>query len=338
MYTKILEPNEQNIEYATYILTKGGVVGIPTETVYGLGANALDDSAVEKIFIAKGRPQDNPLIVHVSSMEMLEDCVVEVSDIAKKLADEFWPGELTMIFQKSELVPVAVTGGLSTIAVRMPRHKVTCDLIEKCGFPIAAPSANVSGLPSPTTAEHVYNDMCGRIPVIIDGGECEFGLESTVVLLRDDDVVILRPGAVTKEMIEKIGIGVEVAEGVGQNVDETQPVLSPGMKYKHYSPKADLALIDSDLEKFCDYVNARKEENIGAMVFDGETSKVQVPSITYGDKDNPLIQAKMLFVALRALDDIDVKRIYCRVPSVDGVGLAIYDRLLRASGFEVIKL
>lgn len=338
METRVLIPTEENIAYAAELLNKGEVIGMPTETVYGLAANAFDENAVEKIFLAKGRPQDNPLIVHIYSMNMLKELVAEIPSIAYQLAEKFWPGPLTMIFQKSDKIPLAVTAGLSTVAIRFPSNKVANRLIEKAGMPLAAPSANLSGSPSPTTANHVFNDLNGKIPAILDGGDCEFGLESTVVLLGRDKVTLLRPGSVTVEMLREITPQVEVAEGVLHEVKENEAVPSPGMKHTHYSPRANVCIIDSDFESFRAYIEAHLNEKPGALVFDGEDEKLSVPCVTFGKEDDSIIQAKLLFRSLRAIDELGVDRIYARMPDKNGIGLAIYNRLLRAAGFEVITL
>lgn len=338
MDTRVLIPTEENIDYVADLLNQGEVVGMPTETVYGLAANAFDENAVEKIFIAKGRPQDNPLIVHINSTEMLKDLVSHIPDIAFKLADAFWPGPLTMIFQKSDKIPLAVTAGLSTVAIRFPSNKVANKLISKAGMPLAAPSANLSGSPSPTSANHVYNDLNGKIKAILDGGTCEFGLESTVVLLDNETVTLLRPGSITVEMLKNVVKEVYVADGVLHQVDDEEQVASPGMKHKHYSPRANVCIIDSDFESFKKFINSHQHENIGAMVFETEDKELNVPCVTYGAQDDSIIQAKLLFNSLRAIDDLGVERIYARMPDKDGIGLAIYNRLLRAAGFEVITL
>lgn len=337
--TKVLVPTAENISLAAELLNRGEVVGMPTETVYGLAANALDENAVEKIFIAKGRPQDNPLIVHINSLEMLEPLVAEIPAVAKKLADEFWPGPLTMIFQKSDRIPLAVTAGLSTVAIRFPAHKVAQSLIEAAGMPLAAPSANTSGRPSPTTSAHVFADLQGKIPAILDGGSCEYGLESTVVLLQDEqNITLLRPGAVTVEMLCKTVPHVKIDRGVLHEIKESEQPLSPGMKHTHYSPRAHVVILDSDFPRFLDFIKKHSDESIGAMVFEGEEKHMPVPCVSFGAENDEFLQAKLLFTALRAVDDLGVSTIYARMPAKDGMGLAIYNRLLRAAGFEVITL
>lgn len=338
METRVLIPTEENIEYAASLLNGGDVVGIPTETVYGLAANAFDENAVEKIFKAKGRPQDNPLIVHINSLAMLDDLVEYIPDISVILAQKFWPGPLTMIFQKSDKVPRAVTAGLSTVAIRFPSNKITQKLIEKAGMPLAAPSANISGSPSPTTANHVFNDLNGKIKAIIDGGACEYGLESTVVLLGKDKITLLRPGSITVDMLEEAIPNVVIDKGVLNAVCDDEVVASPGMKHTHYCPSASVCIIESDFKTFKNFVEKQADKCVGAMVFDGEENELSVPCVTYGNKSDSIIQAKLLFASLRAIDEMGVKKIYARMPDKNGVGLAIYNRLIRAAGFEVVKL
>ena len=338
METKVLLPTNEHIAYAARLIESGEVVGMPTETVYGLAASAFDEAAVEKIFLAKGRPQDNPLIVHIDSIDMLPMLTNRVPEIAKQLAERFWPGPLTMIFEKSDRVPLAVTAGLSTVAVRCPSHKVAQALIRESGLPLAAPSANRSGAPSPTTANHVYNDLNGKIPVILDGGACTYGLESTVVLLKEDAVVLLRPGAVTVEMLRETVPHVTVDDGVLHEIKAGTQALSPGMMHKHYSPKTNVIILDAPLSSFVSFVNSHADERVGALVFSGEESMLKVPCVTYGAADDPMMQAKLLFGSLRAVDKLGVDTIYARMPQRDGVGLAIYNRLLRAAGFEVVRL
>lgn len=339
--TQVLIPTNDNIAYAAKLLSEGEIIGIPTETVYGLAANAFDEKAIEKIFLAKGRPQDNPLIVHINSLLMLKDLVKEVTPTATALLSKFWPGPLTVIFEKSDKIPLSVTAGLSTVAIRFPSNKVAQKLIAECGFPLAAPSANISGSPSPTSANHVYIDLDGKIPAILDGGVCEVGVESTVVMLKNDAVVLLRPGYITVEMLKEVIENVEIANGVLNELDENEKVLSPGMKHQHYSPKANVCILDGDFEQFKKYVENASEKGdikIGAMVFDGEEKYLNVPCVTFGDAGDNIIQARLLFSSLRALDELDVDRIFARMPNQEGVGLAIYNRLIRAAGFEVIAL
>lgn len=331
MNTEILEYTHENAEKAAAILKSGGIVGIPTETVYGLAANALDEKAVADIFTAKGRPQDNPLIVHISSIDMLPKLVKEIPEVSRKLAERFWGGPLTMIFPKADIIPDVTSGGLDTVAVRMPASEAARAIIEACGFPLAAPSANLSGSPSPTTAQHVFRDMDGRIPLIIDGGACSCGVESTVICFREGKIHVLRPGGVTAEMLAEYG-EVVIDKAVSAKPAENERVLSPGMKYKHYSPKADVTIVDEHGEDFISYCNANKNGNTVAMGIGIREGDI---FIDYGA--TPELQAQKLFALLRKADDDGADTVFVEMPSQDGVGLAVYNRLLRAAGFKVVK-
>lgn len=335
--TKLLPPDEAGIALAAFLLQAGELVGIPTETVYGLAADALNPKAAEKIYAAKGRPSDNPLIVHIAELSMLEPLTAYRPKLAYTLAEAFWPGPLTMIFKKAEQVPDATTGGMDTVAVRMPSHPVAARLIRESGLPLAAPSANLSGLPSPTRAEHVYQDMKGRIPLILDGGECAVGVESTVISVGEDSVRLLRPGGITVEMLSGY-CRVEVDDGVLHKLAEGQKALSPGMKYKHYSPKANVIILDGDAGAFASYVNAHSGEGVWAMTFEGEEGMLSVPTLPFGRRGDGLSQARALFDRLRECDEKGAATVYVPMPEKDGVGLAVYNRLLRAAGFQVIEL
>ena len=262
MTTEIMPFSAESARRAADILRGGGIVGIPTETVYGLAADARSEAAVRSIFAAKGRPQDNPLIVHISNMEMLPPLVREIPPVALALAERFWGGPLTMIFPKSPVIPDATSGGLDTVAVRMPSSEAARAIIDACGFPLAAPSANLSGKPSPTSARHVFDDMDGKIPLIIDGGECSVGVESTVVCFRGGKIHILRPGGITAEMLAPFG-EVEVDRAVTAQPAPDERVLSPGMKYKHYSPKADVSVVNAHGARFEQYCRACAEKACG---------------------------------------------------------------------------
>jgi len=331
MNTQILPYNSENIAKAADIIKKGGLVGMPTETVYGLAANALDENAVRSIFEAKGRPQDNPLIVHISDIKMLPTLVREIPQTAKALAESFWGGPLTMIFPKADIIPSVTSGGLDTVAVRMPQSEAARALIEAAGVPIAAPSANLSGSPSPTTAQHVYDDMNGRIPMIIDGGECSCGVESTVICFRNGGIHVLRPGGVTAEMLSQFA-DVTIDKAVCAKPAEDEKVLSPGMKYKHYSPKANVIIVDEHGKRFVDYCVERSVGNTLALGAGVDESGIFVD---YGK--TPELQAQRLFSLLRKADDSGVDTVFVEMPSKEGVGLAVYNRLLRAAGFEVVK-
>ena len=333
--TVILDSSDDSIKKCADLINNGEVVGIPTETVYGLAGDALNPSSIKKIFLAKGRPQDNPLIVHISDFNMIYDIAKDIPKIAYKLAEKFWPGPLTMVFNKKDIIPIETSGGLDTVGIRMPAHKVARKLIEVSGKPLAAPSANISGLPSPTTAKHVHDDLDGTILAVIDGGICDVGVESTVISFEENKIRLLRPGFISAEDLSEFA-EVVVDKGVENVVCENEKVASPGMKYKHYSPKADVAIIDGDLNSFINYVEKNLSENTYCVVFDYDKEKIPFPCLTYGNTSEE--NAKELFGVLRELDEIGAKRVFFRSPQKDGVGLAVYNRLLRAAGYEVIKV
>ncbi len=334
MQTKILTPDEKDIQIAGKILADGGLVAFPTETVYGLGADALNDEAVKNIYAAKGRPSDNPLIVHIAEKDDIKPLVREVTPKAKALMDAFFPGPLTIILPKSDKVGKTVSGGLDTVAVRMPINETAHALIKASGCPIAAPSANTSGLPSPTRAKYVIDDMMGKIDAIIDGGDCEYGVESTVITLAAEVPTLLRPGAITKEMLESVIGEVYVAPAVLEGMKDNEVAASPGMKYKHYAPKAKVVIVKGDKEKYEKFVNSRK--NAYALCFDGDN--IAIPKVTYGRENDDLSQARELFDALRHLDELGAEKVYAHIPHKDGVGMAVYNRLIRAAAFCVIDL
>ncbi len=324
---------EKALEESAKLLQNGEVVGFPTETVYGLAANAFDEEAVKKIFIAKGRPSDNPLIVHIAKLEDLAPLVEEIPEKVKVMANKFWPAPLTMIMKKSERISNVVSGNLDTVAIRMPKSDYARAIIEACGLPLAAPSANLSGSPSPTNAKYVFQDMDGRIPLIIDGGNCEIGVESTVISFSEDPPRLLRPGGVTlEEMTELIG-EIVVDDAVLNKLEEGAVAASPGMKYKHYAPSADITIIKSDFETFKNLCES--EEDITALVFDGECDKLSCKSVTYGEEKDGFSQSARLFDALRELDEMGAKKVYARCPETKGMGLAVYNRLIRAAGFKI---
>ncbi len=338
METKRLTDTPADLQKAAKLLRSGELVAIPTETVYGLAANALDGGAVRRIFAAKGRPQDNPLIVHIADMEELPPLVAEVPELAEKLAKAYWPGPLTMIFRKSARIPDEVSAGLSTVAVRMPFHPLARAVIRAAGVPLAAPSANLSGSPSPTTAAHVLADMAGRIPAVLDGGMSAVGVESTVVDVTGPVPCLLRPGGITPAMLAAVAGGVSVNPAVTSPLPKGAAAASPGMKYKHYAPKAHVVLVRGTPAAYAAFVNSRRNDPVTAMCFDGEEGNLRVPYITYGRRDDPAEQAHRVFDALRRLDDIGAGTVYCACPSEEGMGLAVYNRLLRAAAFEVIDV
>lgn len=333
-----IEKDSENINRAAEILKRGGTVAIPTETVYGLAANAYDIEAVKDIFKAKGRPQDNPLIVHVSDSEMLKTVTSELPQKALECADRFWPGPLTMVLPRAECIPSAVSAGLDTVAVRMPSNKIAHEIIKRSGLPLAAPSANLSGSPSPTTAEHVLLDLDGRIDAVVISEKSDVGVESTVVTLCTDPPRLLRPGGITLEQLKTVLPDIVVDKAVLSAPEEGKPVASPGMKYKHYSPKARVVMLDGDLDSFVDYVETHKSEGEFALCFEGEESRLDIPTVSFGKMEDDASQAAVLFDALRELDRRGCKLCYARVPKKSGVGLAVYNRLIRAAAFTVIKL
>ena len=335
---KINSPEDENIKAVGEILREGGLAAIPTETVYGLAGNALDGKCAEKIFAAKGRPSDNPLIVHISSFSQWAPLVKEISESAKALADAFWPGPLTIILPKSELIPKEVSGGLDTVAVRMPENEIARAIIESAGVPLAAPSANLSGKPSPTTASHVIDDMTGRIDAIVDSGDCNVGVESTVLSLAVYPPRLLRPGQVTPVMLTEILGEIEIDDAVFDKLLDGQEAASPGMKYKHYSPDASVVLVKGSFEKFAKHVNSNAVDGTVALCFEGEEASLSVPAVTYGRRNDPASQAKHIFDALRTVDKIGAKQVFARFPENEGMGLAVFNRLLRAAAFNIIEL
>lgn len=339
MQTKFLDAKNQQdaIDISAEILKAGGIIGMPTETVYGLAGNALSEETVDKIFLAKGRPSDNPLIVHISNMESWKELVGELPETAIALGEKFWPGPLTIILPKSEKVPQRICGTLSTVAVRMPKHKVALELIEKAGFPLAAPSANTSGKPSPTTAKHVMDDLSGKIDAVLDGGECNIGVESTVLSLATEVPVIYRPGAITAQMLTEVLGEVEISQTVFAPLKEGEKVLSPGTKYKHYSPKGQVILVKGSFKSFLSYVNENASEQDSVLCFDGEGENFSIPVVTYGKKNDPSSQAKHIFDALRKLDEMGSEKIFARMPDESGVGLAVFNRLARAAAFNIVE-
>jgi len=326
-----------NIEEAALLLRNKKIVAFPTETVYGLGADATSDEAVSAIFAAKGRPSDNPLIVHIGSIEQLSQVVSEVPDAAKTLIDAFWPGSLTIVLPKQAGLSDLVTAGLSTVGVRMPSHPVTLELLKKVNLPIAAPSANVSGKPSPTTAQHVADDLDGKIAGIVDGGETQIGLESTVIDCTAKVPVILRPGGVTKEEIEAVIGKVYVYQA--PNSAQPRP-RSPGMKYKHYAPAAPMTIVKGDDEFFRQVINeARsKGKKAGILVSEENAPKFNADVvITCGTRSDFSSVAKRLYDALREFDKYDIDVIYCESFEESGLGEAIMNRLLKASSHRVVE-
>lgn len=344
MNTQVLEATTESLAMASELLKKGQLVAFPTETVYGLGANALDRDAVLSIFAAKGRPADNPLIVHIRYREQL-DAICELPPLAEKLMDAFWPGPLTMLMPKKPAIPSEVTAGLDTVAVRMPSHPVAAELLRVCGLPIAAPSANSSGRPSPTTAAHVLQDMNGRIPMILDGGACEVGVESTVLDITGEVPCILRPGGVTRDMLEQtLGMEVSVAGSVLRPLKAGEKALSPGMRYRHYAPRGQVNLVEGEEQAVVAAMRRLHAEATAegkrccVLCFTEhlEALKACTPHDLGSMADEREI-ARRLFDILRGLDDENMDVIYSEVVPPEGMGLAVMNRLGRAAAFRKIQ-
>ena len=341
MKTQLFTNTPENIIKTAEILKKGGLAAIPTETVYGLAADALNGEAVAKIFAAKGRPMDNPLIVHVAEFEDIERfaLVREIPEAAKKLAKVFWPGPLTIIMKKGGVIPDEVSAGLDTVAIRLPSHPSARAIIKAADTPLAAPSANLSGSPSPTTAQHVMNDMDGKIDAVFDGGACGVGVESTVITLAQGTPRLLRPGRVTLEELREVLGEVELDSAVLNKLKDGQKAASPGMKYKHYAPKANVILLKCTDDEFINYVNRCGGSGVAALCCDEDVEKLSVKYISLGKRNDYEAHAQRLFDSLRRIDGYgNIVTVYTRLPSTDGVGLAVYNRLIRAAGFEVIDL
>lgn len=348
METKLIKispesPEPHLVEEAARVLKEGGLVAFPTETVYGLGGNGLDSEACKNIYIAKGRPSDNPLILHISQISELRPIVREVPPAAQKLMDAFWPGPLTMIFPKSDIVPLTTTGGLDTVAVRFPSHPVALAIIRASGLPIAGPSANSSGKPSPTRASHVEFDLSGKIDMIVDGGAAEWGLESTIVDVSGEVPVILRPGAITKEMMESVVGEVFIDPAIlSKPSDELRP-RAPGMKYTHYSPKAKVTLVRGNREAVISKVNqmcaaVRAEGKKTGVMATEETKEYYEADVvlSLGNRDKLEEIGANLFKQLRKFDFLGVDIVYSEVFPEDGEGLAIMNRLNKAAGYSQI--
>lgn len=349
METKVekLEKTQMNMDIinaAGQILKQGGLVAFPTETVYGLGANALDEEAAKKTYAAKGRPSDNPLIVHIASLEDLYPITKKVPEKAVALAEKFWPGPLTMIFEKSELVPHGTTGGLETVAVRMPDNEVALALIRAGGGYVSGPSANKSGRPSPTMARHVLDDLEGRIDMILDGGPVHIGVESTIVDMTVEPPMILRPGAVTKEMLEET-VGEVAVDHTILTADAKTPPKAPGMKYRHYAPKAEMTVVEGPLEKVVDKIGelaaARENEGhrVGIIATQETMDRYGYENVKcIGTREDESTVAANLYAILREFDDDGTEYIYSEAFASDGIGSAVMNRLLKAAGHHVINV
>ena len=330
---------QRDIDRAAAILKEGGLVGIPTETVYGLGASGLNPEAVANIFKAKGRPQDNPLILHIPSADWLERYCREIPAAAYELANQFWPGPLTMILKRQDNVPDVVTAGLDTVGMRCPDHPVCRAIIEQADVPVAAPSGNTSGRPSPTAAEHMLDDMDGKIDAIVDGGPCAVGVESTIIDLTCTPPRLLRPGGVTLEQLESVLGEVAVDDAVRRKMGEGEKPRAPGMKYRHYAPKAPVTVVKGDAERTARYIGAHAAEGDGVICFDEFAPLFPKQVVTkLGKVNDPADQARHVFDDLRFYDETDVAAIWSQCPEETGVGLAVANRLNKAAGFHIIDL
>lgn len=350
MKTECIKVNENNpeaelIAQAAKIIKLGGLVAFPTETVYGLGANAFSADAAQKIYAAKGRPSDNPLIVHIADYDELYNIAEKVPAYARALMDAFWPGPMTLVFPKKACVPDATTGGLPTVAVRMPSHKTAAMLITLSGVPIAAPSANASGRPSTTTAEHVINDLDGKIEMIIDGGPCDIGLESTIIDVTGDAPVLLRPGYITVEDICRVAGSCSIDPAIQGPPKEGLRPKAPGMKYRHYAPKGEMAIISGESSKVAEYINEKIGEDVAegrkaAVLCSAESASLYscdyVMSAGHRDSDEEI--ARNLFALLRDMDEKGIEKIYAENFSDGKRGMAIMNRMLKAAGYKEVQV
>lgn len=333
---------DEELKEASAVIRSGGLVAFPTETVYGLGGDATNPEASRKIYAAKGRPSDNPLIVHIADFSQLRNIVAEVPQEAEKLAEAFWPGPLTMILRKNDVIPYETTGGLDTVAIRMPSHPVARAFLQDSGCMIAAPSANTSGRPSPTTAQHVWEDLHGKIEILLDGGPVGIGIESTIVDLSEERPMILRPGFITQEMLSAVLGDVGMDPGLASE-NSKQPPKAPGMRYRHYAPKADLTLVEGTMEEVISKINALTREaqamgkSVGVLATEENKDRyVADHVIVIGQRQDEAEIARHLFDVLRQFDDLQVDLIYSESFAAAGVGQAIMNRLLKAAGHKRI--
>lgn len=337
---------KESLIKAAEILKNGGLVAFPTETVYGLGGDGLNPEAAEKIYNAKGRPADNPLIIHIGDKKDLDKLTKEIPEMGRKLVEAFWPGPLTLIFYKSEIIPYSTTGGLETVAIRMPNHPIALELLKESGVKIAAPSANTSGKPSPTKASHVIEDLAGKIDMIIDGGEVEIGLESTIVDVTGDNPVILRPGFITKEMLEQVVGLVEIDKAILEKNQKSGIIpKAPGMKYKHYAPKGDLTIYQGKLEHVVKRINQeairyeKEGKKVGIIATEETKNKYHIGIIKdIGTREEEETIARGLYNVLREFDQTNVEVILTESFESGYLGQAIMNRLLKAAGYQVIEV
>ena len=323
---------------AADIIKNGGLVAIPTETVYGLAANGLDEAAVAKIFIAKGRPQDNPLILHIADAAQMDTLCHSIPDSAYRLAERFWPGPLTLVLPARDCVPKCTTGGLSTVAVRCPDNAITREIIRRSGVPVAAPSANISGKPSTTTAQHVLHDHDGRIDAIVDGGSCRVGVESTIVDLTEERPRLLRPGGITPEQLMEVLGDLVVDKAVTGQISQDTVVKAPGMKYRHYAPDCQVIIVAGSREAASRYIHREFATGDRVLCFEEELALYEgCAPLAYGKEADAATLSAGLFAALRILDEGNVRRVFARCPEGGGVAYAVQNRLKKAAGFHIVN-
>jgi L-threonylcarbamoyladenylate synthase len=343
--TKILSATDKSAaKTAAEIIRHGGLAVFPTETVYGLGADGTNAEASQKIYAAKGRPSDNPLIIHIAEPRDAEP-YAHTSKLYYDVARAFMPGPITVIMPKKDTIPLSTTGGLDSVAVRCPSHPVAHEIIKLAGVPVAAPSANLSGKPSPTTADHCIRDLTGRVDVIVDGSECDIGLESTIVKIDRDEngdnyLTLLRPGAVTRDALLCVCPRVDIAKAVSEQLAKDEKPLSPGMKYKHYAPSAPLVLLDGNPDDVLAFLKRRQQEcKCAILCYDEEIHNLENKRLLpVGSRDDLKTQAHLLFSNLRLADDTDAEIIYAHLPTLDGLGLALYNRMIRAAAHTILRI
>ena len=338
MQTRVISEKDHGCAAcAAHLIKNGQLVAIPTETVYGLGANGLDPSAVSKIFEAKGRPQDNPLILHIAEAAQMEDICHSIPEFAYTLAKKFWPGPLTMVLPAKECVPRCTTAGLPTVAVRCPDSEVTRQIIRLAGVPVAAPSANLSGKPSTTTAKHVLDDHNGKIPLIVDGGACRVGVESTIVDLTEHPPRLLRPGGVTPEQLTEVLGTLTVDKAVTGQLDKDEIAKAPGMKYRHYAPQCPLVIVTGEQEKAAQFIRSCYQAGERVLCFEEELPLYAgCNPLSYGCAADVNTLSAGVFAALRVLDDPNISKVYARCPEGGGVAYAVQNRLKKAAAFQII--
>ena len=339
METLLLSANApETVQTAAALLKEGQLVALPTETVYGLGANGLDETAVAKIFVAKGRPQDNPLILHVADASQMEHLCHSIPESAYKLAAAFWPGPLTIVLPARDVVPKKTTGGLSTVAVRCPDCEITRKIIALAGVPIAAPSANISGKPSTTTAQHVLDDHNGKIPCVVDGGPCAVGVESTIVDLTEDRPRLLRPGGISPEQLLEVLGDLVVDKAVTAQLNKDDVAKAPGMKYRHYAPSCPVVIVAGSREAASRYIHNRFQPGDRVLCFAEELSLYEdCHPLAYGREEDPATLSAGLFAALRELDKEEIGTVYARCPEGGGIAYAVQNRLKKAAAFQVVN-